>query len=170
MTAPESYDDLVDLLALYEAPNTDGMPDVPDLLRAVTAAGAWDDGRQWAAAIGQAISISCAYGDVAADIYGRRVGFWDDHEGPLRDGWFDVPYSLLPPVFEALLDAAHDKPPQWGALLLAALGRIEACGIDDFDRVDAAIAAAAGLPCEGDARAKRAALAAAHPALLRDAG
>lgn len=169
MAAPESYDDLVDLLALYEAPNTDGMPDVPDLLRAVTADGAWDDGRQWAAAVRQAIALSCDYHAVAEEHDGRRVSFWDD-EGPLRARWFEAPYSLLPAVFEALIDAAHDKPPQWGALLIAALGRIEACGIDDFDRIDAAVAAAAGLPCEDEARMKRAALVAAHPALLRDAG
>lgn len=166
MAAPESYDDLIDALALYDAPNTDAMPDVPDLLRAVTSAGAWDDGRLWAAALSQAIAISCAYADVAVEQYGRRASFWDDR-GPLRKAWCDAPYTLLPAVFDALVDAAAKKPPQWGDVLRAALRRVAACGTDDLDRVEVALAAAAGLPAEAEARAL---WAAARPGGLRAVG
>jgi hypothetical protein len=153
MAAPESYDDLIDVLALYDAPNTEPMPDVPDLLRAVTCDGAWDDGRAWAAALSQAIAISCSYADVAAEVYGRRVGFFDDR-GPLRARWFDAPYTLLPAVVEALVDAAGRRPAQWVAVMRAMLARVEACGGLDATWAAAAVAAAAGTACEHEVAAK----------------
>jgi len=135
------------LLAAVESPNTEPMDEIAELLEEVMEDGAWGGGQAWAEGLLGAVAASCVYADVAEDVYGgQRITIWEDEEGPLGDGWYDEPYSLLEPVLEALKVAGDPLPPRWGEVLLAVAGRFEECGLPDFDVLVEACEVGRGVP------------------------
>lgn len=86
--------------------------------------------KRWADLVDLLLQQSRAYTDVAEEVYGRRVKFRNDDEGPLADTWATGYYVTVDIVFEHLLAAeAVVARGDWAKLVTKGL---KACDTYDF--------------------------------------